>query len=82
MEKESKKDIMFNRMKEKKKEVKIVRRIVLVIVLIVLIVGGIAGYSWIHICQKRIATSRQKCRRHHSCKCRNWVESRFDSNVT
>ncbi len=45
MEKESKKDIMFNRMKEKKKEVKIVRRIVLVIVLIVLIVGGIAGYS-------------------------------------
>ena len=45
MENESKKDIMFNRMKEKKKEVKIVRRIVLVIVLIVLIGGGIAGYS-------------------------------------
>ncbi|HLG27655.1 MAG TPA: endolytic transglycosylase MltG, partial [Paenisporosarcina sp.] len=45
MEKESKKDIMFNRMKEKKKEVKIVRRIVLAIVLIVLIGGGIAGYS-------------------------------------
>ena len=45
MEKQSKKDIMFNRMKEKKKEVKIVRRIVLAIVLIVLIGGGIAGYS-------------------------------------
>jgi len=45
VEKESKKDIMFNRMKEKKKEVKIVRRIVLAIVLIVLIGGGIAGYS-------------------------------------
>lgn len=45
MEKETKKDIMFNRMKEKKKEVKIVRRIVLAIVLIFLIGGGIAGYS-------------------------------------
>lgn len=45
MENETKKDIMFNRMKEKKKEVKIVRRIVLAIVLIVVIGGGIAAYS-------------------------------------
>ena len=45
MDKETKKDIMFNRMKEKKKEVKIVRRIVLVIVLVVLIGGGFAAYS-------------------------------------
>lgn len=45
MENESKKEIMFNRMKNKKKEVKIVRRIVLAIFLIILIVGGIAGYS-------------------------------------
>ncbi|WP_394187658.1 endolytic transglycosylase MltG [Paenisporosarcina quisquiliarum] len=45
MENETKKEIMFNRMKEKKKEVKIVRRIVLAIVLIVLIGGGIAAYS-------------------------------------
>ncbi|WP_017380182.1 endolytic transglycosylase MltG [Paenisporosarcina sp. TG-14] len=42
---ETKKDIMFNRMKEKKKEVKIVRRIVLAIVLLVLIGGGITAYS-------------------------------------
>ncbi|WP_313891765.1 endolytic transglycosylase MltG [Psychrobacillus sp.] len=42
---ESKKEIMFNRMKNKKKEVKIVRRIVLAIFLIILIVGGIAGYT-------------------------------------
>ncbi|WP_075618159.1 endolytic transglycosylase MltG [Paenisporosarcina indica] len=45
MENKTKKDIMFNRMKEKKKEVKIVRRIVLAIVLVVLIGGGIAAYS-------------------------------------
>lgn len=45
MENKTKKEIMFNRMKEKKKEVKIVRRIVLAIVLIILIGGGIAGYS-------------------------------------
>lgn len=43
--KETKKDIMFNRMKEKKNEVKIVRRIVFVIILLVFIGGGIAGYS-------------------------------------
>ncbi|WP_040681311.1 endolytic transglycosylase MltG [Paenisporosarcina sp. TG20] len=36
---------MFNRMKEKKNEVKIVRRIVFVIILLVFIGGGIAGYS-------------------------------------
>lgn len=45
MGKETKRDIMFNRMKEKKKEVKIVRRIVLAIVLVVLIGGGIIAYS-------------------------------------
>jgi UPF0755 protein len=42
---ETKKEIMFNRMKEKKKEVKIVRRIVLALVLIIVIGGGIASYS-------------------------------------
>lgn len=41
----SKKEIMFERMKEKKKEVKIVRRIVLAVVLVVLLVAGIGGYS-------------------------------------
>lgn len=41
----SKKEIMFEKMKEKKKEVKIVRRIVFAVVLILLIVGGIGGYS-------------------------------------
>lgn len=41
---ESKKEIMFDRMKNKKKEVKLVRRIVLSIVLFLLIVGGIGGY--------------------------------------
>jgi len=39
----SKKDIMFDRMREKKKEVKIVRRIVLVIVLVLLLAGLIGG---------------------------------------
>lgn len=45
MDNGSKKDVMFERMREKKKEVKIVRRIVLVITLIVLIVGLIGGRS-------------------------------------
>ncbi|MHA6260336.1 endolytic transglycosylase MltG [Sporosarcina sp. CAU 1771] len=45
MDKGGKKQIMFNRMREKKKEVKIVRRIVFVITLIVLIVGLIGGRS-------------------------------------
>ncbi len=45
MDNDSKKDVMFERMREKKKEVKIVRRIVLVITLIVLIVGLIGGRS-------------------------------------
>lgn len=45
MEKKSKIDIMFDRMKEKKKEVKIVRRIVFAIVLILLIGTAIAGYQ-------------------------------------
>ncbi|TQR19242.1 endolytic transglycosylase MltG [Psychrobacillus vulpis] len=44
MENESKKKIMFDRMKKKKKEVKLVRRIVLVIALFILLVGGIGGF--------------------------------------
>ncbi len=43
MENGSKKEIMFERMREKKKEVKIVRRIVLAITLFVLLIGGIGG---------------------------------------
>jgi UPF0755 protein len=42
---QSKKDIMFERMKEKKQEVRIVRRIVLITALILLIVVGIVGYQ-------------------------------------
>lgn len=45
MEKETKTQQMFDRMKEKKKEVKIVRRIVFALVMILLLVVGIGGYS-------------------------------------
>ncbi|WP_152602474.1 endolytic transglycosylase MltG [Planococcus sp. CAU13] len=45
MEKKSKIEIMFDRMKAKKQEVRIVRRIVFVIALILLIGVGIAGYQ-------------------------------------
>lgn len=45
LDKGSKKQMMFDRMKEKKKEVKIVRRIVLALVVILLLVVGIGGYS-------------------------------------
>lgn len=45
MENKSKLDIMFDRMKEKKKEVKIVRRIVFAITLVLLIVAAVAGYK-------------------------------------
>lgn len=45
MEKQSKKDIMFDRMKEKKKEVKIVRRIVFIVALLLLIAVGIVGFN-------------------------------------
>lgn len=45
MENKSKIDIMFDRMKEKKKEVKVVRRIVFVIALILLIGAAVAGYQ-------------------------------------
>lgn len=45
MEKQSKWDIMLERMRERKKEVKIVRRIVFIIALVLLIAVGIAGYS-------------------------------------
>lgn len=44
MEKQSKKEIMLERMKEKKQEVRVVRRIVSVIALILLLVIGIAGF--------------------------------------
>lgn len=43
MEKGSKKDIMFERMREKKKEVKVVRKIVLIITLVLLFIGIIGG---------------------------------------
>ena len=43
MENKTKKDIMFNKMKSKKKEVKLVRRIVLIISFLIIIVGGIGG---------------------------------------
>lgn len=45
MEKPSKKEIMFERMKEKKKEVRVVRRIVLIVALILLVIIGIAGFQ-------------------------------------
>ncbi len=44
MANESKKDIMFDRMRKKKEEVKVVRKIVTLIVLVVLVVIGIGGY--------------------------------------
>lgn len=45
MDKQSKKEIMYERMKEKKKEVRVVRRIVTIIALVLLIVVGIAGFQ-------------------------------------
>ncbi|HSP22567.1 MAG TPA: endolytic transglycosylase MltG [Planococcus sp. (in: firmicutes)] len=45
MDKQSKKDIMFERMKEKKKEGKTVRRIVAIIALVILLIVGIAGFQ-------------------------------------
>lgn len=45
MEKQTKKEIMFDRMKEKKKEVRVVRRIVFIIALVLLIILGIAGFQ-------------------------------------
>ncbi|WP_156851269.1 endolytic transglycosylase MltG [Planococcus donghaensis] len=45
MEKQTKKDIMFERMKEKKKEVRVVRRIVFIIALVLLLIIGIAGFQ-------------------------------------
>lgn len=50
MENGSKKDVMFERMREKKKEVKVVRKIVLIIILLFLIIGiigGTMGYKFI-----------------------------------
>jgi UPF0755 protein len=60
---ETKKEVMFNRMKEKKKEVKIVRRIVLAIVLIILIGGGIAayiGYTYVTSALKPVDINSEK----------------------
>jgi UPF0755 protein len=45
VDKQSKKEIMYERMKEKKKEVRVVRRIVTIIALVLLIVVGIAGFQ-------------------------------------
>ena len=45
MEKQSKKDVMFDRMKEKKKEVRVVRRIVMIVALVLLIVVAVAGWQ-------------------------------------
>ena len=45
MEKQSKKDVMFDRMKEKKKEVRVVRRIGLIVALVLLLVVAVAGWQ-------------------------------------
>ncbi|RAZ68530.1 endolytic transglycosylase MltG [Planococcus maitriensis] len=45
MEKQSKKDVMFDRMKEKKKEVRVVRRIVLIVALVLLLIVAVAGWQ-------------------------------------
>ncbi len=65
MDNGSKKEIMFDRMREKKKEVKIVRRIVLAIALILLIVGLIGGRSVYKYITEGIATTRSGFRRNH-----------------
>jgi len=43
VENETKKDIMFKKMKNKKNEVKLVRKIVLIITFLIIVIGGIAG---------------------------------------
>ncbi|NME04253.1 endolytic transglycosylase MltG [Psychrobacillus sp. BL-248-WT-3] len=45
MENKSKKEIMFDQMKNKKKEVKLVRKIVMIIALVLLVVIAIAGFT-------------------------------------
>lgn len=45
MDKDSKKEVMFERMKERKKEVKTIRKIVLVVSLVLFIIIGIGGFS-------------------------------------
>lgn len=45
MEKQSKKDVMFDRMKEKKKEVRVVRRIVLIVALVLLLIVAVVGWQ-------------------------------------
>lgn len=44
MENESKKDVMFERMREKKKEVKTVRKIVFIVTAVILVIGLIATF--------------------------------------
>ena len=45
MDNNSRKEIMFERMKERKKEVKTIRKIVLVVALVLFIILGIGGFS-------------------------------------
>ncbi|MEI4769462.1 endolytic transglycosylase MltG [Psychrobacillus sp. FJAT-51614] len=44
MDNESKKEVMLERMKNKKKEVKVVRKIVFIIALFIFLIGGIGGF--------------------------------------
>lgn len=63
MGKQSKKEIMFERMKEKKKEVRVVRRIVLIVALILLVIIGIAGfktYSYVTDALEPVDTDSEK----------------------
>ncbi len=63
MDKQSKKEIMFERMKEKKKEVKIVRRIVAIVALVILLIVGIVGfqaYSYVSEALKPIDPDSEK----------------------
>ena len=63
MDKDSKKEIMLDRMREKKKEVKVVRSIVLGITLILLLIGLIGGRSVYKYITRRLTTCRSGFRR-------------------
>lgn len=54
MEKRSKKEVMFERMSEKKKEVRVIRRIVAIIALVLLLIVGIAGFQTYHFVTKAL----------------------------
>ena len=60
MDKDSKKELMFERMREKKKEVKMVRRIVLAITLTCTYDWFIRRKICLSICDKWIATTRSR----------------------